>query len=103
MSTAPGQRNRTIAGKRAILIRVSGTCDFVDQPKDDSAHPRYVDGSDTIPRRGLRHDAVVRGPESEQTTVKGPGFSRTGFQEDGLSHRASFLNMKITPDLFEAA
>jgi hypothetical protein len=71
-------------------------------PRTIPPHPRYVDGSDTIPRRGLRHDAVVRGPESEQTTVKGPGFPRTGFQEDGLSHRASFLNMKITPNLFEA-
>jgi hypothetical protein len=47
-------------------------------PRTISPYPRYVDGSDTIPRRGLRHDAVVRGPESEQTTVKGPGFSRTG-------------------------
>jgi hypothetical protein len=45
------------------------------------------------------------GPESEQTTIlgcQGPGFSHTGFQEDGLSIEVVSLKMKVTPDVLEA-
>jgi hypothetical protein len=69
-------------------------------------HPRYVDALDTIPRRGLRHDAVVRGPESEQTTIlacQGPGFLVQGFKKTAYPIEVVFsLKMKITPDVFEA-
>ena len=71
-------------------------------PRTIQPHPRYVYGSDTNPRRGLRHDTIVRGPEIANHCQGSGVSSYGGFQEDGLFHRGSFLNMKITPDLFEA-